>query len=227
MDSHLSLAMTYVEANEARVEKSLLALIKKCEEEPQRLAAQLLEATSALVELYERLGDPTNLDEALKKTKDSLWKFSIQDYQSLVYLPQVAVETAKVHAKYGRHDSAVAMFKRIESDAAKAFGEDDDRLISLLIRNGIWFDDQDRWVDGRPRFEQALSAALGKHGKGCELIECLERTLEDRCYAPHPKWPCACFGQMYENQGSCCIWCVVSTASYRSYEPSRQLLQTL
>ena len=224
MDSQLSLAMTYVEANKAGVEKSLLALIKKCEEEPQRLAAQLLEATSALVELYERLGDPINFDEALKKTKDFLWKFSIQDYQSLVYLPQVAVETAKVHAKYGRHDSAVAMFGKIESDVAKAFGEDDDRLISLLISNGIWFHDQDRWRDGRPRFEQALSAALGKHDKGCELIRRLERTLEDRCHAPYPKWPCVCFGQMYEEQWPCRLWTstlprptwVISAESYGS-----------
>lgn len=206
MDSQLSLAMTYIESKEAGVEKSLLALIRKCEEEPRTLAAQLLEATSALVEFYERLGDPTNLDEALKKTKNILWKFSIEDYQSLVCLPHVAIGTAKVHAKYGRHDSAAAMFNKIESDAAKAFGEDDDRLISLLIGNGIWFHDQDRWRDSRPRSEQALSAALGKHGKGCELLERLERTLEDRCHAPYPKWPCVCFGQMYEDQGSCSIW---------------------
>ncbi len=206
MDSQLSLAMTYVEAKEVGVEKSLLALIRKCEEEPQKLAAQLLEATSTLVELYERLGDATNLEEALKKTKDYLWKFSIQDYQTLVYLAQVAVETAKVHAKCGRHDSAAAMFRKIESDVARAFGKDDDRLISLLISNGIWFHDQDRWIDGRPRFEQALSAALGKHGKGCELVERLERTLEDRCHALFRKWPCVCFGQMYEDQGSCTIW---------------------
>lgn len=224
MDSQLSLAMTYVEAKEAGVEMSLLALIRKCEEEPQRLAAQLLEATSALVELYEKLGDSTNLDEALKKSKDSLWNFSIQDYQSLVHLPQVAVEAAKVHAKHGRHDSAVAMFKKIESDAARAFGEEDDGLISLLIGNGTWFHDQGRWRDGRPRFEQALSAALGKHGKRCELIKRLERTLEDRYHAPYRKWPCVCFGQMYEDQGSCRIrtsTLVFSTASYGSQEPSR------
>ena len=207
MDSQLSLVMTYVEANEAGLEKSLLALIKKCEEEPQRLAAQLLQATSALVELYERLGDPTNLDKALKKTKDFLWKFSIQDYQSLVYLPQVAVETAKVHAKYARHDSAVVMFEKIESTAAKAFGEDDNRMMFLLIGNGIWFHNQDRWKDGRPRFEQALSVALGKHGRGCALIERLEHFLEYRCHIPEPEWSCPCFGQMYsyEDQLSCWI----------------------
>ena len=206
IDSQLSLAMTYVEAKDAGIEKRLLVLIRKCEAEPQRLATQLLEATSALVELYERLGDSKNLDEALRRSRDCLWKFSVQDYQNVIHLPRVAIEAAKVHAKYGRHDSAAAMFTKIESDAARAFGEDDDRLISLLIGNGIWFHDQNRWSDSRPRFEQALSAALGRHMKGCGLVERLERTLELCCHAPYPKWPCACFGQMYEVQGSCRIW---------------------
>lgn len=210
MDSKLSLAMAYVEANDARVEEFLEHVIRQCEDRPKNLMAHILKAWTTMAQLYQNLRRLEKMDRALLRIREILMNISKDDYGRMKSLPLVAIESAKLYIELGRNNAAAEIFSRIECGIVDAVGPDlviPQKLASdLLIKIGVWFQDQNRWKDARPRFERALCLALAAHDFKCELIKRLETTLEDRRYVHPAKRPCECFDLSDESYGACTIW---------------------
>ena len=215
MDSQLSLALAYVEANDATVEEFLEHIIHQCEYRPEDLMAQTLKAWTALAQLYHNLRRLEEMDKALLRIREKLIKISKDDYKRTKSLPLVAIESAKLYIELGRNNAAAEIFSRIECGIVDAVGPDlefPQKLASdLLIKIGVWFQDQNRWKDARPRFERALCLALAAHDFKCELVKRLETTLEDRRYVHPAKRPCECFDLSDETYGACTIWTTMTS----------------
>ena len=210
MDSKLSLALAYVEANDVRVEEFLEHIIRQCEARPENLMAHTLKAWTTMARLYQNLRKLENMDEALLRIREILMSISKDDYGRTKSLPLVAIESAKLYIELGRNNAAAEIFSRIECGIVDAVDPDLEfpgKLASdLLIKIGVWFQDQNRWKDARPRFERALCLALAAHDFKCELVKRLETTLEDRRYVHPAKRPCECFDLSDETYGACTIW---------------------
>ena len=210
MDSKLSLALAYVEANDVRVEEFLEHIIRQCESRPENLMAHTLKAWTAMARLYQNLRRLEEMDEALLRIRKKLLNISKDDYGRTKSLPLVAIESAKLYIELGRNNTAAEIFSRIECGIVDGVGPDlefPQQLASdLLIKIGVWFQDQNRWKDARPRFERALCLALAAHDFKCELVKRLETTLEDRRYVHPAKRPCECFDLSDEAYGACTIW---------------------
>ena len=206
MDSQLSLALAYVEANDQAVEDYLLTIIDQCSRHPAHLTAQTLKAWTAIIELYQRLGRLGEMDRALLQARDVLFNISKSEYRTTKSLSKVALETAKFYIEVGKDDIAADIFTRIEGNIADAFSDDLGRTKDLLIGIGVWFQHLKRWRDARCRFERALALALAEHGFCCELVKRLESTLEHRRYTHPERGPCECFDLSDGYYGSCTTW---------------------
>ena len=160
IDSQLSLALAYVEANDREGEGFLMAIVDQCRHHPTNLTAQTLKAWTAVFDLYRRLGKVSDMNTALLQTREILIKISKIDYRKAKSLPQVAIETAKLYFNFGKGGMGAEILSRVESQKADAVDDDVDRTRDLLIGIGVWFQDQERWRDARPRFERALILAL-------------------------------------------------------------------
>jgi tetratricopeptide (TPR) repeat protein len=163
------------------VEKVLLGLAKQCERYPCRMAAQILEINHALVELYQTLS-PEKVSKGLIDAEKAFWIIMKSDGEKTSLLFQAAVDLTSLHVKNERYVPADLMFKEIQSEAVEKFGIDDDATISILINIGVIYQNQLRWSDAQPRFEQALAAAMTANGLESSITQQLEEALENRCY---------------------------------------------
>ena len=203
VDSQLSLALAYIEANDEAVEQFLQAVIDQCKHHPANMTAQILTAWTTMALFYHKVGKLSDMTGALEQIRDILLNISKKDYQRTESLPQIAIETAKILFEVGEGDMAAEILSTIESDLVDAFAGDMDRARDLLIGVGLWFQGQKRWTDARPRFERALSLALAEHGFHCELVKRLESTLEHHKYTLPTEKSCECFASSENSYGSC------------------------
>jgi tetratricopeptide (TPR) repeat protein len=163
-------------------EEALLRLIKQCERYPERLAVQIFEGSHALVELYQTLESPGKVSKGLIDAEKVFWTVMKSDAKMTILILQAAVDLTGLHVKNARYDAADLMFEEIQSKVVEGFGIDDDVTISILINIGMIYQNQRRWVDAQPRFEQALAASMTANGLESSITQQLEEALENRCY---------------------------------------------
>lgn len=181
MDYRVRLAIARANAEDDGAESILLKLCEQCERHPAKLAIQILEARGALIKLYKNLEWSEKFDSALNQIQGSFWKVFKSDVTKTELLLDTAIELITWLVKGGR-DEAAALLKQVQVDAVDTFGEDDQVTISVLIRIGIVLQEQDRWVDARPRFEQALAASMTRYGMDCMMTTRLEEALYQKSY---------------------------------------------
>lgn len=178
----LGLANTPAKMKDERAEPLLLGLIAQCEKHPEKLAVQALKARSSLVNLYERLGEETKVEEALHQARPAFLTILNSGYGTTESILDAAVELVGLFVKAGQYDTADTMFLKVESKAVEIFGPDDDRTINTLIRIGTFYQGQQRWIDARPRFQQALAASIVGSGLKDDVTKRLEAALDNRHY---------------------------------------------
>ena len=160
-------------------EAFLLGLISQCLKYPDKFATQSFEAWHALITLYHKPETADKYAEALKRAEEDFRTISNLDSIWTGPLLDAAVELAKLYVKAGQHESAESILLKVESEAEILYGEDDDKLIRLLIRIGIFFQDQQRWSDARPRFEHALAASMTWSGLSNARTKRLQAALDN------------------------------------------------
>lgn len=185
VDYQIGLAMAQVKAHDETANHLLQNLIEKCEEHPQELAVQILDARATLVEHYQGLGESNKTEESLQEAASSFWKVLKSDFKKTPSILEAARQLAELHVKAGQLDTGENMFLKIESEAVESFGEDDDSTIDVLTTIGVFYQEQGRWDDAEPRFEQALSASMTAYGLESEATVRLETALENKGYVWH------------------------------------------
>ena len=176
MTYQIGLAKTAQDEAEKSV---LLGLISQCNLHLDKLAAQLFEAWHALITLYQKLHQPEDVVEALRKAEADFEKVSGLDSKWTGPQLDAAVELAKLFVRAGQFESADSILLKAESEAEILYGEDDDKTIRFLIRIGIFFQDQQRWDHARPRFEHALAASMTWSGLENDRTKRLQAALDN------------------------------------------------
>lgn len=185
IDFQLSLATGYTRTNDKAAEPLLLRLIENCERHPKDLAVQSLRCRNALLALhYGR--DEQKLSEALDQSEQAFWKISelVEDKTQLLF--QAATELARWFVKAERYKSAEDLLIQIQSDALEVFSGD--QQILLFQRIGLLYQNEGRWDDAKPWFEQALAACYRSNEYSCVakgLEKGLEAALEKKHYSIH------------------------------------------
>ena len=206
MDAQLGLASTYVKTNEGTIEDYLLNMIEYCEDDKDWLIVQALRARAAVIDLYQRLKSSKKMHTILLQTKEILLNISTTKYQQNTHLPLVTIETAKLYIKCDQENVAREILSKIEADIVDASGPDDRLTVDLLIAIGDWFQEQNKWKDARPRYEQALAATLTKHSLQCHIIKRLESALVDHHHESASKSYCECLESFYTASDACTEW---------------------
>lgn len=178
----LGLADARARTKDEGVEPLLVGLIAQCEKHPEKLAVQALKARSSLINLYEKLGEKMMVEGALHQARAALFTILNSGYRTTDSILDASVELVGLFVKAGQYDTADTMFLKVESKAVKIFGPDDDRTINTLIRIGMFYQGQQRWIDARPRFEQALAASMVGSGLEDDVTKRLEAALDNRHY---------------------------------------------
>jgi tetratricopeptide (TPR) repeat protein len=185
VEYQLGLAMAQVKAHNEAANLLLESLLDKCEEHPKELAVQILDVRATLVEHYQRLGQSEKIEKALKQAASSFWKVLKSDFKKTPSILEAAGKLAELHVKAGDLDAGETMFLEVELEAVESFGADDDSTIDVLTVIGVFYQEQDRWDDAEPRFEQALSASMTAYGLESEVTVRLETALEKKRYVLH------------------------------------------
>ena len=172
------IGLTKIVHSEA-AEAFLLGLISQCLKHLDKLATQLLEAWHALLTFYHKPEKAEKHAEALKQAEADFQMISELDSVWTGSLIDAAVELAKLFVKAGQYENADLMLLKVETEAEILYGEDDDKLIRLLIRIGIFFQDRQRWNDARPRFEHALAASMTWSGLSHVRTKRLQAALDN------------------------------------------------
>lgn len=178
----LGLADARVETKDEAVEPLLLGLIAQCEKHPEKLAVQALKARGSLINLYERRGENLKVEEALDEARAMVLTVLNSEHKKIEAILDASVELAGWFVKAEHYEAADTIFLKVESKAVDFFGSDDDRTINTLIRIGMIYQGQQRWIDARPRFEQALAASMVSSGLDDDLTKRLEAALDNRHY---------------------------------------------
>ena len=178
----LGLADARAKAKDGAVEPLLLGLIAQCERHPEKLAEQALKARVSLIKLYERLGEDGKMEEALHQASKAFMMVLNSGHKTTEAILDASVELAGFFVMAEHYKTADTMFLEVESKAEETFGPDDDRAINTLIRIGVFYQEQQRWIDARPRFEQALAASMVRAGLKDDLTKRLEAALDNQHY---------------------------------------------
>jgi tetratricopeptide (TPR) repeat protein len=181
IDLQLGVATGYINANHKAAEPLLLRLIEQCENHPKDLAVQILRCRSTLLRLYYN-EDRDKMNEALDQSRKAFWEVLNSKQEKTQSLSEAAAEVAKWYVKAGRYQTADDMFIQIQSDAVDTFGADNRRTISLFRSIGFFYQNEGRWDDAQPWFEQALVACYKAEGKESICVKRLEAALEKQHY---------------------------------------------
>ncbi|KAF4633931.1 hypothetical protein G7Y89_g4185 [Cudoniella acicularis] len=179
MDYQVRLAIMRAKAEDDEAENLLLRLLERCERYPEKLAVQILEARTSLVELYNTLELQDKFRGSLLDIPKSLGIIFESETERTELLLLRAIELIQWMVKNGPHEQADALLRQVESEAMKIFEEESFITISVLIHIGTILQDQDRWKDARPRFEQALASSMSAN---VPLESPLIKNLEDALY---------------------------------------------
>lgn len=178
----LGLADARAKAKDGAVEPLLLGLIAQCDRHPEKLAGQALKARVSLIKLYERLGEDGKMEEALHQAREAFMMVLNSGHKKTEAILDASVELAGWFVMAEDYKTADTMFLEVESKAEETFGPDDDKTINTLIRIGEFYQEQQRWIDARPRFEQALAASMVRAGLKDDLTKRLEAALDNQHY---------------------------------------------
>lgn len=180
----LDLADARAKTQDESVEPLLLGLIAQCEKHPEKLGVQALKARSSLINLYASLGKDAKVEEALHYARAGFSTVLKSAYKKTESILDAAVELVGLFIRPEHYDVADTLFLKVESKAVETFGPDDLITINILIRIGILFQAQQRWIDARPRFEQALVASMISAGLEDDFTKRLEAALDNQHYDP-------------------------------------------
>jgi tetratricopeptide (TPR) repeat protein len=158
-------------------------LLKRCEDLPEQLTSHSLLVHTALVKHQAQSGHTRKLNEAIEQADRVINRLLHSNQLKTDDLYDSCVRLAKEFAKAGRYSSANKAFSRIESDAQDSSSFDPARRIELLKSIGIFYQNEGRWEDAAPRFEQALAASLSLYCTGNHEVRRLETALENRHYS--------------------------------------------
>jgi tetratricopeptide (TPR) repeat protein len=190
MDYQVRLAITRAKAEDDQAKTLLLRLLERCERHPTKLAVQILESRTSLLELYKALELEDKFQRALLDIEKSFNVVFDSDTERTELVLQRAIEMINWMIKSDLYQKAHPLLLRIQSEAAKIFGESSAELISVLIRIGTMLQDQDRWENARPRFEQALAAAIsGNASFESPLVKNLEDALYEKKFTTGVETP--------------------------------------
>ncbi|KAE9362678.1 hypothetical protein N431DRAFT_433670 [Stipitochalara longipes BDJ] len=182
MDYQMRVAITRAGAQERGSDALLVRLLKQAERQPEKLAVPILEARSALLKLYSSSDEYSKYEQALDQIDSAFSKIFDSKTKRTELLLDTAVELVGQLVKAERYKHADILLQRLQLEAAKNFGEHDNITISVLIRIGLLYQEEDRWKDARPRFEQALAASMASNGLRNMLTQRLEEALEKKSY---------------------------------------------
>lgn len=183
VDDQLRSAGAHVRANDESIEPLLLSLIAQCGQNPGKLAAQDLRGRAALIELYRKSGRTDAAVEELSKAQASFlatWKLDGKITKELI---DASLEVAIQSLKSAQYNDADDMFHMMQDRVVETFGPDHSRTIWILIRIGLMYQNENRWNDAKPRFEQALAASMTANGLDDALTRSLEAALENEHYS--------------------------------------------
>lgn len=180
----LDLADARVKTKDETVEPLLLGLIAQCEKNPEKLGLQALKARSSLIKLYKGLGEDGKVGDALHHARAAISTVLKSGHKITESILDAAVELMGCFVMAENYDVADTLFLEVESKAVEIFGSVDYRTINMLIRIGMLFQGQQRWIDARPRFEQALAASMVSAGLKNDLTKRLEAALDNQHYDP-------------------------------------------
>jgi tetratricopeptide (TPR) repeat protein len=177
----LGFANGYVKTNDKSAEPFLLNLIEKCESHPTQLASQILRCRSALLQLYHE-HDEEKMTEAMGQSREAFWKIFKSEQDKTPSILDAGVEVAKWHVKTGQYGEADDMFIQIQSDAVDTFSTDMSDALVLFCRIGVLYQNEGRWENAEPWFEQALVVCYKVLGEGSSSAKRLEAALENQHY---------------------------------------------
>ena len=184
MDYQVRLAMMRAKAEDDEAAPLLLRLLERCERHPAKLAVQILEARTGLIELYNTLELQDKFQASLLHIPRSVKIVFESKAERTELLLLRAIEMIQWLIEGGNYEQANPLLQQVETEAVERFGEESSVTISVLIRIGIILQELDRWEDARPRFEQALASSMSAN---TPLESPLIKSLEDALY--NKKYP--------------------------------------
>ena len=179
MDYQVRLAIMRTKAKDDESETLLLRLLQRCERHPAKLAVQILEARTNLVELYSTLELQDKFQASLLHIPNSLKTIFESEAERTELLLLRAIDLIHWIVKSGQYERATPLLQQVQSEAVDNFGEESSVTISALIHIGTLLQEQGRWEDARPRFEEALASSMSA---GAPLESPLIKNLEDALY---------------------------------------------
>ena len=163
----------------------LLNSIKQYETSLERNGERLLRTHCAIVDLYERLNRPSDVQAALKHAEQSFWAtIDLEVLRKESYL-ETCIEVTRLHIKWKQSQVADNLLEKVSRVAEVIFGADEHRVIPLLVRIGKMCWIEQSWEDAQNWFEQAYSISCSIYGLRHKLTGRLEKALEDKSW-PHP-----------------------------------------
>jgi tetratricopeptide (TPR) repeat protein len=179
----LEVARSHALAKDDAAEGLLLAIIRNCEVDPDGLIAERLEATTELMNLYQRLGKVDQNVVAFNNawaTVDDIWTKSKWDRQSFksLQLMETYMKLAAAFLKASFEYESKTLFRRVDEKAGDLFGTSDERTIWILISIGLVYQSNRGWHQAQAWFQQALAFAYSAYDEKDGIIKSLEESME-------------------------------------------------
>ncbi len=182
MNRQLSLVNTQTKMKDETAEPLLQSMINQCKKNPDEFGTQWLKAQAALVRLYKSLAFEDKVTFALEQATAAFSTVIKLEHKKAFSILEAATEIAELYVGAGQWKIAETMFSEIQLIAVDWFGFDAEDTIRMLISIGMFYQAQQRWVDARPRFEQAYCASLTATGQASDQSKRLESALETERY---------------------------------------------
>ena len=179
IDQQLNATSIHVEGTDMSILPVISAIVDHCNSNPCEHGARGLRARADVVRLYYRAGDAINARSSLFSADSAfqgLWtlknKFGKHDAvsSSLQILEQCIIA--------GEYQLADEWSNLMQDRINDKLGPDHKGAILLLFYVGIMFQKQKCWNYAKPRFEQALAAALSSDAPEVHLLRSLEDALD-------------------------------------------------
>ena len=182
LDRQLEHAHALALINDRAAEPFLIHLTSQCEKYPEKLGKQTVEVWVELSKLYRGLGDNQKATEALSRAQLAAQKLLDSHEAMNESLLNTLAEVAELYMEHADAEAGSSMVIDIESAAVTMLGTDNEKLILLLTRFGMFYQNRQDWMNARRFFEHALAVSLSLYGPYHVRSEKLQDALDKKRY---------------------------------------------
>ena len=182
LDYQLMHTHTVALIDDKNTESCLSQLTSQRERYPEKLGRQTIEAWFELGKFYNGLNGDQMALEALYRAREAAQKL-LDAHQGMdESLLNIVAEVALLYIEYVDLEAGSLMLTDVESAAVALLGTDHEKLIELLVRFGMFYQNRKDWMNARRFFEHAFAASLSLYGPFHYRCEKLQDALDNEEY---------------------------------------------